>query len=122
MKLNCIHADTCLADYWRGHHLAHVQIPVYRGMHISEVKDAIRRELREGAVAGSDDIARLLSEYASSPEEEKLVKAATRAAFAAVNRDVRPAKKGKRKLFLDLEPDGKDSETVWSFFVFKEAE
>lgn len=24
MKLHCIHADTCLADYWGGHHLRRV--------------------------------------------------------------------------------------------------
>lgn len=31
-KLECCHADTCLPDYWSGHHLPHVQIAVWRGM------------------------------------------------------------------------------------------
>jgi hypothetical protein len=31
-KFDIIHADTCLPDYWSGHHLPHVQIPVFNGM------------------------------------------------------------------------------------------
>lgn len=122
MKLDCVHADTCLPDYWGGHHLPHVQIPVWRGMHLSEVKAAIRSEIRQGAVMGAYDDARLLSADMVRPDEEKRADQLTRAAYAAVNR-LRPAAKGKRRLFEDLEPAGDDDSdvTVYAYFVFVEA-
>ena len=51
MKLECLHADTCLPDYWGGHHLAHVQIPVYRGMTLKAIKESIRDEDSESVYA-----------------------------------------------------------------------
>lgn len=122
ITLNCQHADTCLPDYWGGHHRAHVQIPVYRGMSPKAVRDAIASELRQGAVAGSDRLADLLSADMVAPEDEKLADAVTRAAYAAIRRDVRPAKKGARRLFLDLEPETEDGESVCAFFVFTPGE
>lgn len=118
ITLHCHHADTCLPCYWSGHHRAHVQVPVYRGMSPRAVRDAIRDELRQGAVAGSDKLARLLAADLVLPEDEKLADAVTLAAYAAVRRDVVPAKKGARRLFLDLEPQGDDDESVYAFFVF----
>lgn len=120
-KLECVHADTCLSDYWSGHHLPHVQIAVWRGMTVRQVKQAIRDELRQGAVAGSTDAARLLSADMVAPEEEKRADQLTRAAYAAVNR-LKPAKKGARRLFTNLEetPDEFDGEYVFAFFVFVE--
>lgn len=117
ITLHCHHADTCLPDFWGGHHRAHVQVPVYRGMSPRAVRNAICDELRQGAVAGSDKLARLLAADLVLPEDEKLADAVTRAAYAAVRRDVVPAKKGTRRLFLDLEPDDGD-ECVYAFFVF----
>ena len=70
-KLECAHVDTCLPDYWSGHHLPHVQIAVWRGMTMRQVKQAIRDELRQGAVMGSTDYARLLSADMVAPGEEK---------------------------------------------------
>ena len=118
-KLECAHADTCLPDYWSGHHLPHVQIAVWRGMTMRQVKQAIRDELRQGAVAGSTDAARLLSADMVAPGEEKRADQVTRAAYAAINR-LKPAKKGARRLFTDLEktPDEFDGESVCAFFVF----
>lgn len=119
MKLECVHADTCLSDYWPGHHLPHVQIAVWRGMTMRQVKQAIRDELRQGAVAGTTDAARLLSADMVAPEEEKRADRMTRAAYAAINR-LKPAKKGARRLFTGLEetPDEFDGESVYAFFVF----
>lgn len=118
MKIEICHADTCLADYWSGHNLPHLQIPVHRGMTLREVKETIRDELRQGAVMGSGDDARLLSADMVRPEEEKRADRLTRAAYAAVNR-LSPAKKGARRLFLELEetPDDYDGESVYAFFV-----
>ena len=120
IKFECCHADTCLDGYWSGHHLPYVQIPVRNGMSMKQIKQAIGRELREGAVMGSDDQARLLSADMVRPHEDKLADQLTRATYAAVNR-MKPAKKGQRKFFTDLETDdSEDRETVWAFFVFRE--
>lgn len=117
MKLECLHADTCLPDYWGGHHLAHVQIPVYRGMTLKALKESIRDELRMGAVCGSDEIASLLSD--DFVTDEKKADKVTRAAYAAVNR-IKPEKKGQRTFFTDIEEADDCSESVYAFFVFME--
>lgn len=71
MKLELIHVDTCLPDYWSGHHLPHVMIPAIPGMSGKDIREAIRDELRQGAVMGSDDLAFLLSADYVGPEREK---------------------------------------------------
>lgn len=123
MKLELVHADTCLADFWPGHHKAHVMIPVYHGMTLRAIKDALRNEINSGAVMGSDDLARLLSAHVVRPEEEKLVERAIRAAHAAINR-LKPARKGQKRFFLDLEETDESEECmeepVFAFFVFVE--
>lgn len=110
LKLEACHADTCLADYWSGHHLPHVQIPVYNGMTLKAIKDSIKSELNEGAVMGSD------YELIQSEQFYK-------AARAAVNR-MRPNVKGQRTFFKDLEPVDNESDdcgdSVYAFFVFRE--
>ena len=111
------HVDTCLPDYWSGHHLAHVQIPVPPGMSMPEIKAAIRDELRAGCVMGSTDDARLLSADMVKPDEEKQADAITRAAYAAVSK-MKPAKKGQRIFFTELEESDEDGESVYAFFVF----
>ena len=122
IKFECCHADTCLSGYWSGHHLPHVQIPVYRGMTLAQVKREIRSELSQGAVMGSTDNARLLSADMVRSDEVKQADRVTRAAYAAVNR-MRLADKRKRKLFMELEEiDENDDcyEPVYAFFVFVE--
>ena len=119
MKLEIVHVDTCLPDYWRGHHKAHMSIPVYRGMTLKEIKRDLLSELVQGAIMGSDSIAEALSSCSTcTPEEQERI---YRKAKAAINR-IKPAKKGKRKFFLDLEEvdedDGLDS--VYAYFVFVE--
>lgn len=120
-KFECCHADTCLSGYWSGHRLPHVQIPVYRGMTLKDVKSAIRSELNQGAVSGSTDNARMLSVDMVHPGEEKQADRVTCAAYAAVNR-MRLADKRKRKLFMDLEESKDDDccDSVYAFFVFVE--
>lgn len=121
MKFNCVHADTCLPGYWSGHHLPYVQIPVYRGMSLKEIKSRIMDELRQGYVMGSTEEVRMLSADMVKPEEEKQADKITQAAYAAVNR-MKPAKKGQRKFFLDLEEvdEDYDGESVYAYFVFVE--
>lgn len=117
MKINCVHADTCLPDYWSGHHLPHVSIPVHHGMKISELKSALHDELRQGYVMGSGDDARLLSADIVAPHEEKRAGKLTQAAHAAIERDVRHAVKGKRKCFTELELDNFDCVAYFVFII-----
>lgn len=118
--LECCHADTCLADYWCGHHRPHLQIAVRHGMSIADIKRALRHELQHGCVSGSCDDARLLNADFVGEDNEKRADALTRAAHAAINR-MRPVKKGQRRFFTDLERRDDfddDAETVYAFFVF----
>lgn len=119
MKLEIVHADTCLPDYWSGHHRAHVQIPVTPGMSLTDIREAIRSEIVQGAVAGSDDIAFLLSaDYVGADREAEADKV-TKATYAAINR-MRPARKGQRRFFTDIETGEEHDDTVYAFFVIVE--
>lgn len=120
--LECQHVDTCLPDYWSGHHLPHVQIPVYKGMTLKAIKADICSELAQGAVMGSTGTAWLLSADYVGPECEAAAIKVTKAAYAAVNR-MKPARKGQRRFFTDLEEcEGDDCGTVYAYFVFTEKE
>jgi hypothetical protein len=120
--LEWAHADTCLPDYWSGHHLPHIQIPVWNGMTMKDIKAALRYELRNAYVSGSCDVARILQADWVPPSEEKLAEALTRAAYAAVNR-MKPARKGQRKFFMDLEPEQEDNDySPYAYFVLRDKE
>lgn len=122
IKLECCHVCTCLPDYWSGHHLPHVQIPVYSGMSLKEIKSNIMNELRQGAVMGNSKFAELLSWDMVKPEDEKLADQVTKAAYAAVKR-IKPSKKRQHKFFTDLEEVDENNDycdTVCAFFVFVE--
>jgi hypothetical protein len=82
---------------------------------------ALRDELRQGCVMGNTDNARLLSADRVGADEEKRADALTRAAYAAINRDVKPWQKGARFPFRDVEEaDGDCNDSVYAFFVFSE--
>ena len=115
MKVSIAHADTCLSDYWSGHHLPHVQIPAYR-QSFASVRNAIKSEIAQGAVMGSDRDAQLLSHDLIAPEDEAYADKLTRKVYAAINRDVRPARRGDRLAFRDIDPSDCE-ETVWAYFV-----
>jgi hypothetical protein len=118
MKVQIAHADTCLSDFWTGDSRPHLQIPVYRGMTPKAVREALRDEIRQGAVAGNDDDARCLADDWIPERLRERADALIRKVYAAINRDVKPAKKGARRLFLDLEPETDDCcESVYAFFV-----
>ena len=116
--LEVCHADTCLSDYWSGHHLPHVQIPVWRGMTLAEIKAAILAEMGE-CIQGAD--ADFLHDWRDEHDQAR-ADAWHRRARAAVRR-MKPARKGQRRFFLDLEPQTEDdTETVFAFFVFRPLE
>lgn len=115
VKLECVHADTCLPDYWGGHHKAHVSFPIYGALSLRDIKREILNELKYGAVAGSDQNAVYLScDWTSEPEKAQKV---FRSAVAAVNR-IKPAKKGQRVFFKDIDVD--DECPCYAYFVFCE--
>lgn len=123
IKFECCHADTCLSDYWSGHHLPHVQIPVYRGMTLKDVKRSLRSELSQGAVMGSTDAARLLSIGPFVPYSEAYVDQLNEAACAAIDAiELRDPENDH--CFMDLEEstDEDCSDSVYAFFVFVELE
>lgn len=119
MKINCHYVETCLPDYWSGHHLPHVMVPVTRRkMSFAEIRRAIRSEIAQGAVMGTSEHARLLSADMVRPEEEKRADALTAATYAAVNRDVKGSRKGQRFADTRVTEFGERAETVYIFFVF----
>ena len=123
--MHCQHADTCLPDYWGGHHLPHICVPVSRSTTMRELRRMLEDELRMGAVAGNNKDARLLSCDFIDPKDEKIADALTRAAYAAIRRDVRLAR-GHGKPFGDLDPvtddDDIDGPSVYAYFVFARAD
>ena len=116
MIITCNHADTCLPDYWSGHHRPHVGIVVYNGMSFVDVRRAIRDEVRMGCIAGSDDDARYLKDDVVN--DPAYAEELTRAVYASINRDVKPARKGARNAFPDLEKNDDDDSYVMAYFVF----
>ena len=110
--LECSHVDTCLPDYWSGHHLAHIQIPVWRGMSLAAIKRDLRSEINMGAIAGDEDRTR---------EDNADLEPWCDAAILAINK-IKPAVKNQRRFFMDLEKqtDEGDGESVYAFFVFAE--
>ena len=108
--LACQHAGTMLPDYWSGHHLAHIQVPVDRGTTITQLRAALHSELSQGAIAGSDRRTR---------DDVDEFGAWLKAAHAAIDRDVR-LKHPRTTLrpFRDLEAQLDGDYSVYAYFVF----
>lgn len=102
MKVTIAHADTCLPDYWGGHHLPHVSVCAYRRSFAS-VRREILSEVAQGAIAG---------------DYEALERVPLSKIRAAVRRDIRPAKKGDRLAFRDILPDPEGDLPILAYFVF----
>ena len=109
MHLECCHADTCLPSYWGGHHLAHIQVPVWNGMTFDALKAALRRELNEGAIAGAD--------YPGTHNDQWYAAAVAAVNAMTVNAGADPAHLFKGLEVGEDEPDD-DGESVYAFFVF----
>lgn len=101
MKIAVAHADTCLPDSWGGHHLPHVSVCAYPRSFAS-IRREILSEVSNGYIAG---------------DVELLNRAPMSKIRAAVRRDIRPAKKGDRLAFRDIQPD-EDGDMVQAYFVF----
>lgn len=110
-RFELAHADTCLPDYWCGHHKPHLSIPVYAGMTLEDIKDALHLELNQGAIAGTipDDLTH--NGYDLTEEGYSLFKEAI---------DNITANNPEQKTFFnDLEPEEEDADfSVYAYFVF----
>ena len=108
-KLNCYHVDTCLPDYWPGHHLPHISIPAYR-MSFKELKSCLHSEVNQSAIAGSFDHALL--------DNELFYKRL----HAAIDR-ITPAIKHSKICFSDINlPEEDNNEDFnYAYFIFDEA-
>jgi hypothetical protein len=125
MKLECIHADTCLPSYWGGHSLAHVQIHVWRGMSLDELRSALRYELNDGAIAGHCELGTLLSDMPPPPHVSAAAKDEAHSAALDAIDAITPNDPEQTEFFLDLEDEPEDEdgdELVYAFFVFREVE
>lgn len=117
LKLRVGLADLCVADYWGGHHLPHVQIPVHKHTTADEVRAMLTHEV------AMDAVARLPEGWDQSPEW-----------YAAANKAIAELEIRSDKPFAgDLEErppeDGvdvdwleSDFDDVYAFFVFEEVE
>ena len=108
MQYELIHADTCLSDYWGGHHLPHVATPAYP-MTRQQLADAINSEINAGAVCGAD----------FSPEDENQY-----AAMHAAVDDALGECDANGLVFKEVESPEDDEdcdcfESVYAYFVFK---
>ena len=125
-SVTCEHAGTMLPDYWSGHHLAHVAVPVDSGTTWDDLHNLILSELMDGCIMGSTPLAQLLSEensagHATHRDTERDL--AVIAAHIAVLRDLKPNKPGGRPFPNLPSPDDDDadlfdSESAYAYFVF----
>lgn len=116
LRVSVHHVDTCLPDYFRGDSRPWLCIPAYRQTFAS-VRRALEHEVRHGAIGGSDDHARLLQGDMVRPEDENVANELVRKVCAAIRRDVRPAKKGDRIAFRDIELPEDGDDFVMAYFV-----
>ena len=115
MKVTIAHVDTCLSGYFSGNSRPWLAIPARR-MSFADVRRELESEVRQGAIGGNDDHARLLTRDQVEPEEEVRADELRRKLYAAIRRDVKPRRKGARLAFRDIETD-EDADSVMAYFV-----
>ena len=123
MKLNIVCTDVCLPDYFSGDSRPWLCIPVDGRTTFKQVRDMLKDEVRQGAFGGFNDLYTLLAADWLPERYVKKADKAIKALYAAINRDIKPVKKGARCVFPDLEKstendDGFDS--VYAYFVITE--
>ena len=116
--LEFAHASTCLPDYWGGHHLPHIQLSIWNGMTVKDLKEAAINELHNGCVMGSEAPAD--NDDAWFKRAEEAVKNVNIAIAAKEGQDPDDV-----ELFTDIELEAEDSDgndCVYAYFVFREVE
>ena len=77
MKINIYHIDTCLPDFFGGHHKAHLQVPLDCNTSIEDLRRNLLSELHQGAVGGSDTVADalcfgMIPQYMTAEEADEI--------------------------------------------------
>ena len=113
--LNCINTDVCLPDYFSGDSRAWICVPIHSKMSFKELRESLHSEINLGAIGGNN----LLTRDDSGPDGDKWFKEA----HAAINRDIKPAKKFGRRPFPFIGAESDDCEdSVYAYFVFIQGE
>lgn len=121
MNLEIIHVDTCLPDYWSGHHKAHICVPVWNGITFDQLKRSIHSEISQGAVCGSDTIAEMLGLSGDFSDDD--ISIAYQAAQDAVDGIVLSESANPENLFTNLDTDMDDDyEPVYAYFLIVDTE
>ena len=86
-------------------------MPIHNKMSFKELREILHFEINRGAIGGNNPLV-----LDSGLEGDKWF----REAHAAINRDIRPAKKFGRKPFpfIGAESDDDDDCMIYAFFVF----
>jgi hypothetical protein len=101
MYFELAHFDTCLPDYFGGHHLPHLQIPVNNTMTLEDLKRELHNELNTGCISGSQGW--------EVSESELMHFLAKQAIDKLTSKTDLP--------FSELEDDQDDDESVYAFFL-----
>ena len=101
------HIDTCLSDYWPGHHLPHIAIPVWPKMTLESIKQALTNELNQDAILGN------FPNDAGITKEGFFIEAKK-----AIN-NLTPNNPNQKTFFNDIENSEDDSDSlIYAYFVF----
>mgnify|MGYP007122235335 CR=1 FL=1 len=116
MKVSIAHVDTCLPGYFGGNSRPWLCVPAFP-QSFASVRRALENELAQGAIGGCDDHARLLQGDMVRPGDESRADTLRRKTYAAIRRDVTPARKGDRLVFRDIALPDDDDDYVMAYFV-----
>lgn len=103
IKLVAVHAETCLCDYWGGHHLPYIQVPVVFHTNMDQLKDMLHDELNCFVMNGPED---------NSPVADEWYEAAHKAVDEIVCSKWMPFE------HLPIVDDMGDYPEIYAYFVF----
>ena len=111
--------DVCLPDYWQGSEKAHISVPVWRGMTVKQVRDALEREIKCGFVMGTSKDAQLLSaDYIADAADVVRADMLTVAVHKAIQGLKSSDLSGSHgRCFQNLEKQTEDDENVMAYFL-----
>ena len=106
-NLELAHYKTCLPDYFSGDSRPHLQVPVYKGMILEEIKSGLIDELNQGFIGGNWELS----------EDEDYC-----AAVESAIEKIKPTDSSQTTFFNDLEDDGEMVDSVYAYFLIVDLE